>query len=413
MIKKGIPMHHRTASRALLLFSALLLGACGGDEAAPAASQASPAPEVQVQVMRAEPIDNIIEVPGRVQAVRTAEIRARVTGIIQKRLYREGSDVEAGAALFAVDPREMQASLSAVKATLDRAQATEANAAQDVQRYKGLVEEQAISQQEYDSAVARLRTAQADVSQAKAQLDAAQLDLDYTTISTPIAGRAGRAEVTEGALVSATEATLLTRVEQFDPVYVNFSQSSSELLSIRSQLASGELTRPEGGDVAVTLTLEDGSEFDQVGQMNFYAMTIDQATGTVALRAEFPNPDRLLLPGQFVSARIQAGTRAEGMLLPQRAVQMSEQGPTVRLVNDEDTVAVRPVKVGEQRDGKWIITGGLEPGDRDIVSGLQKVRPDQKVRIAEAPDDPTAAPEAPAEGDSAPEAQNAEGADAP
>lgn len=385
-----MPMRRQIASTALLLIAALMLVACGREEASPAASQPPPAPEVQIQVMRAEPIENIIEVPGRVQAVRTAEIRARVDGIIQKRVYREGSDVAAGAALFAVDPREMQANLSAVKATLDRAQATAANAAQDVQRYKGLVQEQAISQQEYDSAVARLRTAQADVSQAKAQLDAAQLDLDYTTISTPIAGRAGRAEVTEGALVSAANGTLLTTVEQLDPVYVNFSQSSAELLSIRLQLASGALTRPEGGDVAVTLTLEDGSEFDQVGQMNFYAMSIDQATGTVALRAEFPNPDRLLLPGQFVNARIQAGTRAEAMLIPQRAVQMSEKGPTVRLVTAEDTVAVRPVKVGEQRDGNWIITAGLQPGDRVIVAGLQKVQPDQKVRIAVAEPEPGA-----------------------
>ena len=407
-------MRDRTASRALLLLSALLLGACDSEEAGPTAAKAPPAPEVQVQVMRTEAVDNIIEVPGRVQAVRTAEIRARVDGIIQQRLYREGSDVEAGAELFAVDPREMQASLSAVKATLDRAQATEANAAQDVERYKGLVEEQAISQQEYDTAVARLRTAQADVSQAKAQLDAAQLDLDYTTISSPIAGRAGRAEVTEGALVSAANGTLLTTVEQFDPVYVNFSQSSSELLSIRSQLASGELTRPENGDVAVTLTLENGSEFDQVGKLNFYAMTIDQATGTVALRAEFPNPDRLLLPGQFVNARIQAGTREEGMILPQRAVQMTEQGPTVRLVNAEDIVTVRPVEVGAQRDGKWIITSGLEPGDRVIISGLQKARPDQKVRVAEAEKSNAGSPGAPSQA-SADEARGAEseGTDAP
>ncbi|WOD11766.1 efflux RND transporter periplasmic adaptor subunit [Pseudomonas sp. NyZ704] len=407
-------MRDRTAFRALLLLPALLLGACDSEEAGPATGQAPPAPEVQVQVMRTEAVDNIIEVPGRVQAVRTAEIRARVDGIIQQRLYREGSDVEAGAELFAVDPREMQASLSAVKATLDRAQATEANAAQDVERYKGLVEEQAISQQEYDTAVARLRTAQADVSQAKAQLDAAQLDLDYTTISSPIAGRAGRAEVTEGALVSAANGTLLTTVEQFDPVYVNFSQSSSELLSIRSQLASGELTRPENGDVAVTLTLENGSEFDQVGKMNFYAMTIDQATGTVALRAEFPNPDRLLLPGQFVNARIQAGTREEGMILPQRAVQMTEQGPTVRLVNAEDVVTVRPVEVGEQRDGKWIITSGLEPGDRVIISGLQKARPDQKVRVAEAEKSNAGAPGAPAQtSDDEVDGAASEGADAP
>lgn len=393
-----------------MLASVMTLAACGQDEAAPAAGQAPPAPEVEVHVMQAQNIDNIIEVPGRVQAVRTAEIRARVDGIIQRRLYREGSDVEAGAELFAVDPREKQANLSAVKATLDRAEATEANAAQDVRRYKGLVEEQAISQQEYDSAVARLRTAQADVSQARAQLDSAQLDLDYTTITTPINGRAGRAQVTEGALVSAAEGTLLTTVEQFDPVYVNFSQSSSELLSIRSQLASGELTRPENGDVAVTLTLEDGSEFSQVGKMNFYAMTIDQATGTVALRAEFPNPDRLLLPGQFVNARIQAGVRSDGLMLPQRAVQMSEQGPTVKVVGEDDTVSIRSIRVGEQRDGNWVVTGGLEPGDRVIVAGMQKARANQKVRIAQAVEGGDAAAQSEAGGTA--EADAAQGTDA-
>lgn len=377
-------MEGRKVYNTLFFLSVLLLVGCSRDESAVESAQSALLPKVEVQVMQAEPMDRILEVPGRVQAVRTAEIRARVNGIIQKRLYREGSDVEAGAELFAVDPREMEANLSVAKATVDRAEATAANAAQDVRRYEGLLAEYSISRQEYDSAVARLRTAQADVSQARAQLDKAQLDLDYTTITTPIAGRAGRAEVTEGALVSAGNGTLLTTVEQYDPVYVNFSLSSSKLLSIRTKLASNTLTRPVEEGAAVTLTLEDGRAFDQVGTLNFFAMTIDQATGTIALRAEFPNPDRLLLPGQFVNARIQATTGVATMILPQRAVQMSEQGPTVLSVNAEDIVAVRQIHVGEQRDGKWLITSGLEPGDRVIISGVQKVRAGQKVQAVEA-----------------------------
>jgi membrane fusion protein (multidrug efflux system) len=390
----------------------LLLGACGAaDESGQAEGGQRPAPEVEVWEMRRQEVANIVELPGRVQAVRTAEIRARVDGIIQKRLYREGSDVEAGTKLFAVDPREMQANLSAAKATLDRAEATEANAAQDVRRYKGLVEEQAISQQEYDAAVARLRTAKADVSQARAQLDSAELDLAYTTITSPIAGRAGRAQVTEGALVSAANGTLLTTVEQFDSVYVNFSQSSSELLNIRSQFASGELSVPEGGELTVTLTLENGSEFNQQGRMNFFAMSIDQATGTVALRAEFPNPERRLLPGQFVNARIHAGTRNDAMMVPQRAVQISDKGPTLYLLTDEDEVAVRSVEVGEQRDGDWLITDGLESGDRVIVSGLQKIRPGQKVRVVDE-DEGAEAEGAPADSNAQKQGANGEGSGA-
>lgn len=375
-------MNHRFHVGAVLVLTALMLGACG-DEAANKPAASPPPLEVEVIVIEPRAVANVVHVPGRVQALRTAEIRARVDGIIEQRLYREGSDIEAGAELFAVDPREKQAHLNAVKAALDRAQATAANAAQDVARYKGLVAEQAISQQEYDAALARLRTAQADVSQARAQLESAQLDLEYTTIRSPIAGRAGRAQVSEGALVSAANGTLLTTVEQFDPVHVNFSQSSSELLSIRSQVVSGALQWPkEEGGVAVHLTLEDGSEFPHEGRLDFFAMTIEQATGTIALRAEFPNPGRMLLPGQFVNARIDAGIRPDGVVIPQRAVTMTEQGPTVMLVDTDDKVVVRAIKVGEQKDRNWVVTDGLKAGDRLLVDGLQKLRPGQQVRVA-------------------------------
>tara|TARA_R110002049_G_scaffold42993_6_gene127465 strand:- start:232 stop:1419 length:1188 start_codon:yes stop_codon:yes gene_type:complete len=378
-------MKRRFRIWAVLAAAALMASACGNETAAPGKGSA-PLPDVEVLVIETKPVHNVVHLPGRVQAVRTAEIRARVDGIIERRLYREGSDVEAGAELFSIDPREKQAHLNAVKAALDRAEATKANAAQDVARYEGLVAEQAISQQEYDAALARLRTAQADVSQAQAQLESARLDLDYTMIRSPIAGRAGRAQVSEGALVSAANGTLLTTVEQFDPVYVNFSQSSSDLLSIRSQVVSGALEWPteRGVGVPVHLTLEDGSVYPQAGKLDFFAMTIDQTTGTVALRAEFPNPDRMLLPGQFVNASIEAGVRPDGVTIPQRAVIMTEQGATVMLVDGDDTLAVREIEVGDQREGLWVVTGGLKKGDRLVVDGLQKLRHGQKVRVASA-----------------------------
>lgn len=368
--------------RVLLAAAALLLAACSEDETEQPTE--APRPEVEVMAIEPQPVANIVELPGRVQAVRVAEIRARVNGIIQRRLYEEGTDVEAGAALFQIDPREMQASLNSSKAALQRAEATAKNAAQDVRRYKGLVAKQAISQQEYDSAQARLRTAQADVSQAQAAVETAELNLEYTRVESPIEGRAGRAAVTEGALVSASEGTLLTTVEQFDPVYVNFSQSSSDLLAIRAQIASGALELPARGQVAVQLLLEDGTEYPQVGYIDFFAMTIDVSTGTVALRAEVPNPDRLLLPGQFVQARIKAGTRPDAFLIPQRAVVLTDSGATVKLVGDDDTVSTREIEPGQLHGSNWLIHSGLKAGDRIIIEGGQNARAGQAVRAVDA-----------------------------
>ncbi len=345
----------------------LLLAACSDDEQGQ--QPAPPPPEVEVMTVDPRPIPNIIELPGRVQAVRIAEIRARVNGIIQKRLYEEGTDVEVGTPLFQIDPREMRASLKAAKAALERAEATALNAAQDVRRYKGLVAKQAISQQEYDTAQATLRTAKADVSQAEANVQSAELDLEYTTVESPIEGRAGRAQVTEGALVSASEGTLLTTVEQFDPVYVNFAQSSSDLLQIRARLASGALKLPDDGRVEVKLILENGAEYSHPGYVNFYAMSIDETTGTVAVRAEFPNPDRLLLPGQFVRARMNAGTRPNGVLIPQRAVMVNDQAARVLLVGEDDKVASGEVELGELQGSDWVIRDGRKAGDTVIVEG--------------------------------------------
>lgn len=369
-------MRQQPLYRALLCASALLLGACTEAEKP---SQPPPPPKVEVTTVTAQSVPNVVELPGRVQAVRVAEIRARVDGIIQRRLYEEGTEVKAGTALFQIDPREMQADLNAAQAALERAEATALNAAQDVKRYKGLVAKQAISQQEYDTALARLRTATADVSEAKAAVESAELNLEYTTVTAPITGRAGRAQVTEGALVTAANGTLLTTVEQFDPVYVNFSQSSSDLLALRAQVASGELKLPGKGRVSVKLILENGSEYPYTGYIDFLAMTIDVSTGTVALRAEVPNPNLLLLPGQFVRARINAGVRPNGFLVPQRAVMISDRGARVLLVGKDDLVTSRDIELGDLLGSDWAVRDGLRAGDRVIVEGGQNARDGQPV----------------------------------
>lgn len=357
----------------------LFIAACSQEVAPP---QAPPPPEVDVIAVETQPLTNTIEVAGRLGAVRTAEVRARVDGIVQRRLYQEGTDVREGQPLFAIDPRELRARASSAEAALSRAEATAANAAREVERYEGLVAKQAISQQEYDTAVSRLRTAQADVAQARAQADAARLSLSYTTVRAPIAGRAGRAQVTEGALVSAAAATLLTKIEQIDPIYVNFAQSSSDVLQLRQEIATGVLKIPALDRTEAQLVLEDGSVYPHSGHLNFADLRIDESTGTAAFRAEFPNPDRTLLPGQFVRVRIDAGLRAQGLLVPQRAVTVRPNGASVMVVGTDGLVEDRGVVLGPLRGDSWTVLSGLAPGDRVIVAGLQKVQPGSPVRVS-------------------------------
>jgi len=364
-----------------ITFAVTVLGACGE----PQQAAAPPVPEVGVITAGPQPVPNVVEVPARVQAVRTAEVRARVDGIIERRLYKEGSDVKAGAPLFRIDPREMRAALSAARAALTRAEATLANAEQDVARYEGLVADGAISRQQYDAALARVRTARADVAETRAEVERAKLNLSYTTVTAPISGRAGRAQVTEGALVSAASATLLTRIEQLDPVFVNFSQSSADLLEVRREISSGKLEVPALNRIEVRLVLEDGTSYAHTGYLDFLDLSIDQTTGTVALRAEFPNPERILLPGQFVRARIHAGVRPNALLIPQRAVSVQPEGASVLVVGPDEVVAARAVRVGEMRNGSWVVLDGLKAGDRVIVQGLQKAQPGQRVSALELP----------------------------
>ena len=372
------------------LGAALLLAACS--KSAPPPAAAPPPAEVRIVTVSTEPVADVIELPGRLQAFRISEVRARVNGIVQRRLYTEGTDVRAGQPLFAIDPRELRAQVSAAQAALARAEATAGNAAQDVARYRGLVAQQALSQQEYDAAQARLSTAQADVAASRAQLAAARLSLGYTTVTAPISGRAGRAEVTEGALVSGSAATLLTRIEQLDPIYANFSQSSSEVLALRGRLASGSQKSPALNKVPVRLVLEDGSTYRTPGHLDFFDLSIDEATGTAALRAQFPNPQRSLLPGQFVRARVEAGIQPKGLRLPQRAVTLTPNGGTVMVVGAKDVVEARPVTLGALEGDSWLIESGLATGERVIVDGLQKAAPGATVKPVAASPTPPAVP---------------------
>lgn len=350
---------------------AIMLMACSAAE-----EQAVPAAiPVQTITVASTPVPNVIELPGRVEAVRSAEVRARVTGIVQRQLYEEGTNVRAGQPLFRIDPAELRASYAQTEASLQRARATAANAAAVVERYRPLVSENAISRQEYDAAVAASREASANVAEIQAQLRSASLQLGYTTVRAPISGRAGRASITEGALVSQAEGTLMTRVEQRSPVYVSFSQSADEILAVRRGIMSGEIDLAEEDRVEVRLTLADGTPYGIPGYINFLGFSVAESTGTVELRAQFPNPGDLLLPGEFVRAQIFAGQLSNGILVPQRAVSLSENGSSVMVIDDEGIAQARPVELGAMTDGNWIITQGLRPGDVVITSNLQQVRP--------------------------------------
>ena len=382
-----------THLRTLLLFVlGLAAAACSSPDPSP---QGQAIPVRTITVAQAD-IDNVLELPGRVEPVRVAEVRARVTGIVQQRLYEEGTDVGQGQPLFRIDPAELRASYAQTQASLERAKATAANANAVVQRYRPLVEENAISGQEFDAAQAAAREANANVAQIQAQLKSASLQLGYTTVRAPIAGRAGRAAVTEGALVSQPEGTLMTRIEQVSPIYVSFSQSATEVLQIRRAIAAGELALSADDAVEVRLVFPDGTEYEIPGLIEFLDFTVDEATGTIELRAEFPNPDGLLLSGEFVNARIYAGKATDVIAIPQAAVTVADSGGTVMIVDKDGKAALRPIKLGRLVGDKWVVERGLQPGDRVIVSNLQKLQPGMPVQIANTPNGRAAAPAAPA-----------------
>ena len=361
----------------MLLLAALLAG-CGkanDKPAAPGPGAGMPPPEVDVITVAAGSATLTQDLPGRLQAYRTAQVRARVEGVIEKRLFQEGSDVRAGASLFQIDARTYRAAAEAARADLMIARQT-------VERYRPLLEIKAVSQQEYDLAAAKAK-------QAEAALIRADEDLENASVPAAISGRIGRALVTEGALVGRGEATLLATIEQLDPIYVNFTQPGADVLRLRRAVKSGKLKRAESA--SVEMLLEDGSVYPQSGKIFFTDMAADPATGAVSLRAEFPNPQRELLPGMFVRLRFPQALADNAIRVPQRAVQANPQGQFVMIVTPEGKAAPQPVKTGGMAGSDFIIAEGLKGGEQVIVNGLQKARPGTQVTPVQKTEAPTPA----------------------
>ncbi len=355
---------------AMSLLAAAMLAACGTEEAGP-----PPPPEVGVLTLSARSISITSQLPGRTTAYRVAEVRPQVTGIVQRRLFLEGSEVKAGEQLFQIDAAAYRAALSSAEAALKRAEAQAVTAKLLEERYAPLIAANAVSKQENDEAIAARARAEADVADARAQVERARINVVYTQVLSPITGRIGRALVTEGALVTSGQEDALATVQQLDPIYVDITQSSTEMLRLQRQLASGELVKNARNEAEVALTLEDGTAYPERGRLKVAEVSVEPSTGSVTLRAEFPNPRRELLPGMFVRAQLTQGTRAAALLVPQRGVSHNARGEaTVMLVDAQNKVAERIVTADRAIAGEWLVTAGLSPGDRVVLDGLQKIK---------------------------------------
>lgn len=355
-----------------------VLAGCGkgGDATAQAPAGAKPAmPPAQVGVvtvkLQSVPVMN--ELPGRLEAFRTAQVRARVAGILQRRLFTEGADVKAGQALFQIDPATYQAALDSALATQARAEANQAQAQSLVKRYEPLQAAKAISPQEFLNAQVAERQANADVQSAKAAVQTARINLGYASVSSPIAGRIGRALVTEGALVGQGEVTQLAVVQQVNPLYVNFTQPANEVMKLRQALNSGALKKAGEQVASIRVVMDDGREYPLAGKLLFSDLTVDTTSGQVSLRAELPNPQGLLLPGMYVRVRLEQAQVDGGFLLPQQAVTRTAQADTVMVVAADGMVSPRPVKIGGARGNQWVVLGGLKDGEQVMVDGFQKM----------------------------------------
>jgi membrane fusion protein (multidrug efflux system) len=345
-----------------------------------AAAGGPPPTEVSVVTVALQRLAITNDLPGRLEATRVAQVRARVPGIVLKRTFREGSDVKAGDILFRIDPAPLQATYASAQATLARSEATLNQAASKAKRYEPLVAVNAISKQEYDDAVATRKTAEADVLTARAALKTASLNLGYATVTAPISGRIGRALVTEGALVGQGDATQLALIQQLDPIYVNLSQSSNEVLNLKQALADGKLTTLGNGQAKITLMTDDGRTYPQSGKLLFSDLSVDESTGAITLRAEFPNPQRALLPGMYVRAKLEQAVDENAILVPQQAVVRDVNGSLVMVVGADNKVATQTVTTGASQGNFWIIKNGVKVGDRVIVEGLQKIKPGAPVK---------------------------------
>lgn len=360
------------------LATMLALSGCGQQSAATGPPPAGP-PEVAVVVVSPSPVTLSMELSGRTAPLRVAEVRPQVGGIIQQRLFVEGSDVEAGQVLYQIDPAVYRAEVAGAEAELARTEANVAPVRLKAERYGELVKINAVSHQDYDDAQAALKKAEAEIAAARADLERARIDVNYTSIKAPISGRIGRSAVTDGALVTAGQAAPLATIQQLDPIYVDVAQSTADLLRLKQNLAAGQIK--SNGEARVNLLLEDGTPYPQSGVLKFSEVTVDQSTGSVTLRALFPNPEMLLLPGMFVRALIPEGVQDEAILVPQRGVTRNPKGEAmVMVVGAEDKVEPRIIKVSRTVGDNWLVSKGLAAGDRVILEGIQKARPGTQVK---------------------------------
>lgn len=405
----------RTFTYLSLALAALIAG-CGQNSGGGGGGPGGGMPPAEVGVVTVQPRDVglVTELPGRLEASRTAQVRARAAGIVQERLFREGSDVRQGQALFRIDAAPYQQQVASAQATLARAQANLGQARALAERYRPLVEANAISKQEYANAVAAQKAAEAEVAAGEAAVRTAQINLNYASVTAPISGRIGRALVTEGALVGQGEPTPLAVIQQIHPLYVNLTQSSMEILNLRRQLAQGRLKN--GSNDRVKIVLEDGSEYPQAARLLFADLSVDPTSGQVSLRAEVPNAQGLLLPGMYVRVQVQQATAANAILLPQQAVTRGPQGDTVMVVAADGKVAPRTIKVGGSQDGQWVVLEGLNPGEQVMVDGFMKLQPGAAVKAvpwSPRPAGGASAPQAAASGAAAPASSAASSAAKP
>jgi len=340
------------------------------------AQQAPKVPEVAIVAIQPQRIELTTELPGRTSAYRIAEIRPQVNGIIQKRLFQEGSDVKAGQLLYQIDPAQFQVSYDSAKASLGKAQANLPSIKLRVERYKEVLVDKAVNQQEYDDAAAVMEQARADIEYWKAAVEAARINLGYTRVTAPISGRIGRSTVTDGALVTAYQPMALATIQQLDPIYVDVTQSSAELLRLKRNFDTGKLSANEGNGRKARLVLEDGTPYPMEGKLQFRDVTVDPTTGSYTLRIVVPNPENLLLPGMFVRAVVQEGVAEQAILAPQQGVSRTPKGDPIALVVDESgTVQQRMLTLNRAIGDKWLISSGLSAGERVIVEGMLNVRP--------------------------------------
>ncbi|MFZ4860117.1 MAG: efflux RND transporter periplasmic adaptor subunit [Desulfuromonadaceae bacterium] len=373
---------HQTFSRSTLLTAAALvvsLSFTGCSKSKPAAPPPGGPPEVGIIVVKQEKVSLTTELSGRTVPQQIAEVRPQVSGIILKRLFTEGSDVKAGQVLYQIDPATFEAACASAKASQARVEASLVSLRLTEERYRDLVKAKVVSQQDYDSASAALRQAEAEFAVAKAAVETVRINLAYTGVKAPISGRIGRSAVTNGALVTASQATALATIQQLDPMYVDVTQSNAEMLRLKQSLANGVLKK--SSSAPVKLLLEDGSSYPLAGTLKFSEVTVDQSTGSVTVRAVFPNPKQELLPGMFVRAILVEAVNENAILIPQRGVTRTPSGDAlVMTVGAEEKVEPRPIKVVRTVGDSWLVSSGLKTGDRVILEGLQKARPGTAVK---------------------------------